>query len=201
MKIIGLTGRTGSGKSTVCDIFRQFGIPCLDADLVSRQVVEKGTPCLFELTEYFGSEILLEDGSLDRKKLGNIAFSDEQKLNALNSITHKHINQKVLEWISEMKKSGADAVVIDAPTLFESGEDKICDTTVAVISDDKKRIDRIIFRDNITHEYANKRISAQKDDKFFAEHCQHIIYNNKSISDIKKETEQFLKKLCILKED
>ena len=126
------------------DIFRKYDVPCLDADLVARTVVEKGKPCLLELVDYFGKEILFCDGTLDRKKLGLIAFSDKEKLEALNKITHKYINEYVNAWISEKKFELKKAVVIDAPTLFESGEDKICDTTVAVISDDKERIRRVL---------------------------------------------------------
>lgn len=201
MKIIGLTGKSGSGKSTVCDIFRKYDVPCLDTDLVARTVVEKGKPCLLELVDYFGKEILFCDGTLDRKKLGLIAFSDKEKLKALNKITHKYINEYVNAWISEKKSELKKAVVIDAPTLFESGEDRICDTTVAVISGDKERIERIISRDNITEEYAEKRISAQKDDKFFEERCEHIIYNNGSLSELENETIGFLKKISFFSEE
>lgn len=201
MKIIGLTGKSGSGKSTVCEIFRKFGIPCLDADLVSRMVVEKGSVCLSELAEYFGKDILCADGTLDRKKLGSIAFSDQTKLDALNRITHKYINEYVDGWIQEKKRLGCSAIVIDAPTLFESGENKMCDTTVAVISNDHDRIQRILSRDGISADYAEKRISAQKDDSFFAKQCDHTIYNNAGLSELEEETTAFLRKISLISEE
>lgn len=198
MKIIGLTGRSGSGKSAFCKILEKHGIPCLDTDAVARRVVEKGTPCLSELCSHFGKHILLSDGSLDRKKLGGIAFSDKDALSALNSITHRYITAEVKSWLSECGKSGAVAAVIDAPMLFESGENEICDTTVAIVCDEKSRLERIMARDGIPKEYAEKRMSAQKPDSFFIEACDHIIYNNGSEEEFEKNATAFLRTVGII---
>lgn len=198
MKIIGLTGRSGSGKSAFCNILERHGIPCLDTDAVARRVVEKGMPCLDELCIHFGEHILLSNGSLDRKKLGSIAFSDKNALSALNSITHRHITAEVKKWLAECEKNGAVAAVIDAPMLFESRENEICDITVAVVCDEKSRLERIISRDGITREYAEKRMSAQKPDSFFIEKCDHIIYNNGSEKEFEKNAKAFLKTVGII---
>lgn len=194
MKIIGLTGQTGAGKGLFSKALKESGIPCLDTDITARQVVEKGKPCLTCLTEAFGNEILLPDGSLDRKKLGAIAFSDKEKLCLLNSITHKYISQQVNAWLCEQKEKGCVAAVIDAPQLFESGIDKICDVTVAVLSDEKTRFSRILLRDNITEEYARKRMASQKDDEFFISRCTHIIYNNEDEQALKNKAADFVSK-------
>jgi dephospho-CoA kinase len=201
MKVIGLTGRSGSGKSDFCEILRKYGIDCLDTDKVAREVVEKGKPCLNELVSFFGNGILLPDGNLDRKKLGSIAFSDKNKLFSLNSITHKYITEKVTIWLDGQKKDGASAAVIDAPMLFESGEDKMCDMTVAIVCDDKLRIKRITARDGIDEEYAKKRLDSQKPDTFFIEKCSHIIYNNKTHEELEGATLTFLKDECLICEE
>ena len=194
MKIIGLTGQSGAGKGLFSKALCENGIPCLDTDITARQVVEKGKPCLACLTDAFGSEILLDDGSLDRKKLGSIAFSDKQKLQTLNSITHKYITEQVNAWLCEQKENGCVAAVIDAPQLFESGIDKICDITVAVLADKDTRFSRILSRDGITEEYAKKRMDSQKEDEFFLNSCTHIIYNNGSEEQLYEKACDFLKK-------
>lgn len=192
MKIIGLTGQSGAGKSSFSKALAKHDIPCLDTDKTSRQVVEKGSPCLQELVEAFGSNILLPDGSLDRKKLGTIAFSDKDKLDLLNSITHRYISIEVDKWLKKQEALGAVAAVIDAPQLFESGIDMICDLTVAVVADENTRYLRILSRDGISEEYARKRMACQKSDKFFISNCTHIIYNNGSEEELFEKAEAFL---------
>ncbi len=198
MKIIGLTGQSGAGKSTFSKILSEHNIPCLDTDKTARSVVEKGKPCLDELCEAFGNKILLADGSLDRKKLGGIAFSDEKKLAVLNKITHAFIAEEVNEWLKTQQKSAAFAAVIDAPQLFESGIDKICDITVAILADEEIRLERILGRDGITLDYAKKRIASQKSDLFFIENCDHIIYNNGTDEMLENECVGFMEKYGIL---
>ena len=178
MKIIGLTGPTGAGKGSLCLELEKSGFHCLDTDLVARQVVEKGKPCLLELCDFFGKGILLPDGNLDRKKLGAICFSDKEKLEVLNSITHKYITKEVQLWLDGCRADGAFAAVIDAPLLFESGEDALCDMTVAVLADKQKRKERIMSRDGISDEEAERRMRNQKDDEFFEKSCDYVIYNN-----------------------
>ncbi|MBR5527760.1 MAG: dephospho-CoA kinase [Clostridia bacterium] len=197
MKIIGLTGRSGSGKGAFCKAAENCGIPCLDTDLVARKVVEKGTPCLSELTQHFGESILNSDGTLNRKALGNIAFSDKDNLCALNSITHKYITAYVENWLEECKSKGYTAAVIDAPQLFESGENALCHNTVAIVCDENERIIRIISRDGITREYAEKRLSSQKSDKFFIDNCTHIIYNNDSEEELSDKVYGFFSDIGI----
>lgn len=201
MRVIGLTGGSGAGKGEVSLCFISHGIKCLDTDKVSREVCEPGKPCLLELTDYFGDEILRADGKLDRHKLADIVFGEENeekkeiKLAALNRITHKHIIDAINEWLAERERCGDSFAVVDAPQLFESGFDRHCDYTVGVIADDKVRIRRIISRDKITVDTANKRIASQKSNNFFAENCDFTVYNNAGLEVLEGQINSILEKI------
>lgn len=179
MITIGLTGRSGSGKGCVCIEFEKHGIPSLDTDAVSRIVYEPSQACYDEIVAYFGKEILLENGTIHRKKLFNVAFSSEEKYKALNSIAHRHILDYCRKWLAEKEMMGANAAVIDAPMLFESGFDSECDLTIAVISTDEMRIKRLKERDGIDAENAKKRLTKQKSDEYYIEKCDFSIYNDR----------------------
>lgn len=187
MITVGLTGPTGAGKGMLSTIFTKHGIPCLDTDKISRSVTQKGSPCLLELIQNFGGDILTPEGTLDRKKLANKVFlseDKEEKTKLLNKITHKYILAEITNWLDEMLQMGVPCAVVDAPLLFEAGLDRDCDYVIAVLADTKTRIERIKARDGITRELAEKRISAQKSDEFFKEHCSIVFYNNGSNSDL-----------------
>ena len=165
MKIIGLCGSSGSGKGYVSMLFTKYGVMSIDTDRVYRETTtKKGSECLMELTTEFGSSILTEDGELYRPKLAEIVFSDKEKLDKLNKITHKHIKKDTLALLDQYKSEGVRAVIIDAPVLFESGFDKMCDFTVCVTSPTDRKIDRIMTRDQITREQALARLNSQKSD-------------------------------------
>ena len=170
--IIGLTGPTGAGKSSVSKVAENLGFKIIDCDLLARKATEKGTQCLNDLTTAFGEEILNSDGTLNRKRLAQIAFSSEQKTELLN--------KTVLPFIADMviKEAVGKRILLDAPTLFESGINRICKATVAVLADSQVRLDRIIKRDNITQNDAKLRISAGKSDEFYIQNANYIIYNN-----------------------
>ncbi len=181
MIIIGLTGATGAGKGLLSKIFEKYKIHSLDTDLVSRIVCQPNFPCTLELAEAFGEDILLSDGSLDRKALSEKVFMREESeklLSKLNAITHRHILAYVDTWLEKQKSDGAKAAVVDAPLLFESGYDKKCDYIIGVVADKKTRIKRIIERDMISAELAEKRAGAQKDDEYLMNHCSVVFTNN-----------------------
>ena len=117
--IVGLTGQSGAGKTTVCRVFEQNGFTIINADLVARKVTVKGSPCLKELCEFFGQHILFEDGSLNRRLLGDIVFADKKKLELLNSVTYPYITSEILETIRRCSNKGHKLILLDAPTLFE----------------------------------------------------------------------------------
>ena len=184
MKIIGLTGKSGSGKGEVCKAFLGFGLESLDTDKISRDVTKKGGKCLSELVGAFSGAILTKYGELDRRKLADAAFSSEEKLGILNKITHKHILGECGRILVDMQKAGRTAVIVDAPLLFESGFDKNCDIIISVLANEQTCLNRIIKRDNITREQAGLRIKNQKSDVFFIENSDYIIYNDTDYADI-----------------
>lgn len=189
MFTIGLTGQSGSGKGEFSRIFLEHGkTACLDTDITARQVVEKGKPCLYELCEYFGNEILDKNGNLNRRMLASIAFCDNEKHEALNRITHFHITKAIKEWLTDMENNGVEIAIIDAPLLFESGADRLCDITVGVIAPYDMRLERVMKRDGIDEKNARIRLDSQPDDAFFKEKCTYIICNDKDMETLRKNT-------------
>ena len=170
--IIGLTGPTGSGKSSAARAVRKMGVQVVDCDITARRATTRGSRGLELLRGEFGDGIIDSDGSLNRKKLAGIAFSDSENT--------ERLNKTLLPIIAELIKREivSDKVLLDAPTLFESGIDSICDDTVAVLSDTSIRRKRIIARDNLTIEEANARISAGKSDDFYIKRAGHILFND-----------------------
>lgn len=177
MKIIGLTGQTGAGKSTVCHELQKIGYFHIDADKVARELTEKNSPVIPLLCDAFGNDILLPDGSVNRKTLAAKAFSDSESTLRLNSITHPAITQKIRNIIKDNQSGNYKGFLIDAIALFESGENKLCDFTISVVAPTEIRLKRIIKRDNISEEEALLRINAQKDEKFYRESADFVIEN------------------------
>ena len=178
--VIGLTGQSGAGKTTVSRVFAEEGFAVIDADIISRQVMEKGQPCLIELAEAFGCDIIREDGSLDRKLLGSIVFSDREKLRQLDGICYPYIIYKIIRRIDELSQQGCGLIMLDAPTLFESNADDLCDLIISVTADEDIRLERIINRDNISADAAKKRFQSQYSENFFVSHSDFVIKNNKT---------------------
>lgn len=194
--VVGLTGQTGAGKSTVSKVFSENGFAVINADLISRKVVEKGTKCLDEITDVFGEIILSKDGTLNRKKLGDIVFSDKTKLEMLNSVIYPYITSEILDEIKEYSDSGYKLILLDAPTLFESHADDFCEIIISVLADEGTREIRIINRDGITKKQAKDRMNSQLSAEFFAANSDYVIENNDTIdalSSISKEVSDKIK--------
>ncbi|MCR4616516.1 MAG: dephospho-CoA kinase [Clostridiales bacterium] len=193
--VIGLTGQTGAGKSTVTKELEKLGCFIVDCDIVAREIVEKGSPVLKKLSEYFGEDIINPDGSLDRRLMAARGFADEESRNKLNSVTHPAITKKTLEYINSAAKDGASVAVIDAALLLESELKNYCDIVVSVIAPPEVRIERIIKRDGITAEQAMERMNAQKDEKYYIENSDMIIRNYPSLKlkDQMKELTSYIK--------
>lgn len=177
MKIIGITGLTGAGKGTVAQHFVAHGCYHIDADLVARQVINNSEAVKNKLKIRFGDDVINADGSVNRPLLGSRAFADEESTKALNEITHPAVTEKIKEIIAEKSKEEYKAVIIDAIALFESGEDRLCDFTVAVCAPVDIRLERIMKRDGITEEKAMERINAQKEESFFTKRADFILWN------------------------
>ncbi|MDE5557036.1 MAG: dephospho-CoA kinase [Ruminococcus sp.] len=193
--VVGLTGQTGAGKSTVSAVFCKNGFGVINADIVARQVVEKGKPCLSEIKDFFGSEIIDGTGNLDRKKLAGIVFTDKAKLETLNSITYPYITQEILNQINTLAIQGKKYILLDAPTLFESRSDDFCEIIISVLADAEIRKERIIVRDNLTPEQAQNRMDSQLDEKFFITYSDYIIHNNGSLEAVSEMAQEIADKI------
>ena len=185
--IVGLTGLTGSGKTTVAEGLKKYGYAVVDADAIARLVTEKGSPLLPKLSEEFGPSILNEDGSLNRKQLAEIAFSSPEKTKRLNEITHPEIVRLIRKKIQGAFFDGYEAVIVDAPQLFESKLAYDCNFVISVIAPNEVRKERIMERDGISEEEADRRIAAQLPLDFFRQNSDIVIENDGDIEKLKEK--------------
>lgn len=195
MTTVGLTGQSGSGKTTVSKVFGESGFSVINADKIAAAVMEKDHPCLAETVNAFGKIILAPDLTLNRKKLAEIVFSDRKQLDRLNGITYPYINKTVLEMLNTYEKNCIEFVLLDAPTLFEAGEDKFCDAIVSVIADKQLLTKRIMQRDGISEEAAAKRLAGQNTEDFFRQHSDYIIINNGTPEMLLLRTKEVIKEI------
>lgn len=193
--IIGLTGQTGAGKSTVSEIFGHSGFALIDADRIARKVVEPGMPCLAELFDYFGDAVRNPDDTLNRKALAKIVFTDEKKLESLNSITHPFITEEIFRQINEYHQQGRKLILLDAPTLFESKASDFCDMIISVLAPPEVRRERIMKRDGITEEAAHERMNAQLPEEFFIKHSDYVIRNRSDLASLTAHVEEVAEKI------
>lgn len=177
MKIIGLTGLTGAGKSTVAQKLMAYGCYHIDADKVAREVINNNENVKNKLKERFGADVINADGTTNRPLLASRAFADEQSTLDLNAITHPAVIEEIKSIIKDMEEVGYRGIIIDAIALFESGLNALCDFNVTVVAPKEIRLERIMKRDNITEEKALERINAQKDESFFTSKADFILWN------------------------
>lgn len=190
MEVIGLTGGIASGKSTVSSILKSLGAYVIDADVVSREIMLKGSQTYNKLVSKFGKEILKDDGEIDRKKLGNLVFADKQKLKELNAITHPEIIKRIKGIIDEERKNGKEkAIVLDAALLIEMRLFNMVDEVWLVVVDKKTQIRRLMKRDNLKYKDALNRIKSQMSIEDKMKYADFIINNCKDFNAIKKQVE------------
>lgn len=176
--VVGLTGPTGAGKTLVSDMLREWqGVTVIDCDQLSRRVASKGNRCLVDLAVEFSPLIIDSHGNLNRKRLADIVFADKAKLEALNRIIFPYIVEEAEQDIIKAKEAGAKVVVLDAPTLFESGANRLCEKIVVVTAEPTRRLQRIMRRDGLTADQAAMRMGSQRSDEFFANHADYVISN------------------------
>ncbi len=191
-KIYGLTGMSGAGKSTVSDSFEKAGFFVADCDRIAREVVKKGEPCLDKLQRLFGNGVITADGELDRRAMGNIVFTNAEKLKLLNDTIYPYITYKV---ITMCENADGRFILLDAPTLFESGIDFICDGVISVTCDKEKSVERIMLRDNITRESAENRLSSQHDAEYYKSRSDFCIENNGDLETLRANADDTARKI------
>lgn len=196
MIFLGLTGGFGCGKSTVATFFQQQGAVIIDADQLARKVVEPGEKAHGAIVDIFGGEILLEDRTLNRKKLADIVFSDKEKLALLNKITHKEISKLRRKLLEEIYSENRDQLVLnDIPLLFEKGMKDSFQKTILVKVNRESRIQRLIQYRNFTEEEAIARIKNQMPQVEKERLADYIIDNNGSLENTEKQSLEILN-LC-----
>ena len=198
MLVIGLTGPSGAGKGAVGGLFQERGIPVIDADAVYHELLVPPSPCLDALKARFGEGILLPDGGLHRKKLGEIVFSAPEALKDLNAIAHGFVMAEIRRQLGELRKQNIPAAVMDAPQLFEANAEGDCNLIVSVLADKRIRLERIMARDGIDTEAALRRMAAQRNDEFFRTHSDYIIENNGNPDLLKPQVERILLETGVL---
>lgn len=185
MKIIGLTGPTGSGKSTVSSEAERLGFSVIDCDKTAHCVTESDKEAIAALEKNFGGDITI-NGRIDRKILAKRAFASKEATETLNKTVLPFIKDEIMRRIERLKADGSEAVLLDAPTLYESGLDAICDAVIAVLACRETRKKRIMERDGIDASSAELRILAGKPDSYYTERTKHIIYNDGDISEVRR---------------
>lgn len=188
--VIGLTGGIASGKSTVSAKLKDLGAYIIDVDVLARDVVSKGEIAYNRIVQSFGPDILLKTGEINRKKLGNIVFSDKKKLALLNSITHPEIISRVKDKIAELKAAGKKVIVVDAAILIEMGLYKYVDSVWVVVVDRETQIKRLMKRDKFDYEDSENRINSQFTNEVRKKYADVIIDNNRPFEEVERKIEE-----------
>ncbi|MBD8032281.1 dephospho-CoA kinase [Solibacillus sp. Sa1YVA6] len=197
--IIGLTGSIASGKSTVAKMIQSYNLPIVDADQVARQVVEPGSPTLLKIAEVFGQDVISEDGTMDRAKVGSLIFHDESKRQQLNAIIHPAIREEMIRQRDEFISYGEKNVFMDIPLLFESKLEHFVEKIIVVSVTEGVQLERLMERNDLTEEDAKARIGTQipvKDKEALAD---AVIYNNGSLEDTALQLQNILYEWNVLK--
>ena len=186
-----MTGGTGSGKGIISEFLKEKGAYIIDADKIAHDVIMKGQPAYNELIDKFGKEILDPYGEINRKKLGEVVFAEEEALIFLNNCTHDHIFIKAMEEIGYAKKNMEryNSIVFDAPLLFEQRFLDLCDTIWVVFAEESVRLHRIMQRDGISYEYAKNRIDSQGSWEAYQKVADVVIDNTRDLEHVKKQVE------------
>lgn len=193
--IVGLTGGLATGKTTVAKIFKELGAEVVDADIIAREIVRKGTEVFDEIVKVFGEGIIGEEGELDRKKLASIIFCDEEAREKLNMITHPPIRKRIVEEIARLKESKR-IIVLDVPLLIEAGFSDLVDVVVVVSAGEEEQIRRVMKRDGIKREEALLRIRSQLPLQSKLDAADYVIDNSGPLDRTRMEVRRVWRGLC-----
>jgi dephospho-CoA kinase len=194
MRVIGVTGGIGSGKSAVTDYLLEKGRAVIDADVLAREVVAVGSEGLADITARFGSGVLLADGSLDRKGLAARVFSDDSARTALNAMLHGRIDRRMRDLLALYREAGAEAVFLSVPLLIETGMHGRVDAVWLVDADDEERVRRIVLRDGLRPDEARMRLAAQMSSAEKMQYASEVLNNSGAISDLRLAVDALLEK-------
>lgn len=194
MKVIGITGGVGSGKSVILSILKEeYGAETILADLVAHDLMEPGAKSYVEIVENFGSNILKEDGSIDRQKLGSIVFGDKEKLEQLNSITHPNVKEEIKHRITRIKEKGeVSMIVLEAALLIESGYQDVYDELWYIYVNQETRYERLCKGRGYTKEKTDSIMKNQLSEEEFREHAHFVIDNSYDIANTKEQIQKIL---------
>ncbi len=195
--VLGITGGIATGKSTASSYFEKKGVPVVDADLGARVVVEAGSSGLDQLVQAFGIDILAENGTLDRKKLGRMVFSDTQKRQELNQIVQKDIRKWIESTLADLKKKAYPLIVLDIPLLFEEHYEDLCDIVLVIATTPEKQQIRLRERDGLTEVEARDRLAAQWPLSQKKKLADVVIENSSSLADFDAALEMLWQHLPI----
>jgi dephospho-CoA kinase len=199
VKIIGLTGGIATGKSIVSSVFKELGAIILDADVIARLVVLSHQPAWEDIVEYFGPEVVNEDESLDRAKIGEIVYNNPDSLKELNRFTHPRIMQYYKDELRRIKLEQPDAIVIlEVPLLYETNMDKLCQQVVVVYVDRKTQIKRLMKRDNMSYADAVRRVDAQMPMEEKVRRADFVIDNRGTIVETKEKATRYYNEILIM---
>ncbi|HEX9192088.1 MAG TPA: dephospho-CoA kinase [Candidatus Deferrimicrobiaceae bacterium] len=195
MRVYGLTGNIGSGKSTVAAMFREAGIPVLDADRISREVTAPGSPAYRGIVKEFGTGILGPDGAIDREKLAGIVFSDPSRRALLERITHPAILAEMKESMGRLAREGHAAAIVEAALVHESGRKGLLEAVIAVRCDPSVQLRRLAARGGMTREQAEARMAAQMDPEEKARASDYVIDNSGDLEATRRQVERLARSL------
>ncbi|MED4561487.1 dephospho-CoA kinase [Bacillus altitudinis] len=190
--VIGLTGGIASGKSTVSQMIKEKGIRVVDADVIAKEAVSKGSAALHQIVQTFGEEVLLPNGELNRQQLGAIIFSDEEKRKKLNAIVHPEVRKEMLEQRDEGVSNNETFVVLDIPLLFESKLEGLVNRIIVVYTTPELQLSRLMNRNDLSEEEALNRIHSQQPLEEKCQKADRVIENTKDLAFIRKQLENIL---------
>jgi dephospho-CoA kinase len=195
LQVFGITGGIGTGKSRVAALLRERGVPVVDADELAREVVAPGTPGLAEIVESFGPGVLAVDGSLDRKRLGALVFSDEIARKRLNAITHPQVRRLSQDRFAELDRRGVALAGYDVPLLFEAGLEPLMRPIVVVAASEATQLARIMARDGASEADARARIASQLPLAEKRKRADFVLENDGSLAELAAQVDLLVEKL------